>query len=54
MVTVKLTERRYFEMSGNISRVGTLEEILARLNAQDSRLKELELENSKLRDQVAA
>ena len=33
--------------------MGTLEEILARLNAQDSRLKELELENSKLRDQVA-
>lgn len=34
-------------------RVGTLEEILAQLKAQDSRLQELELENGRLRDQVA-
>ena len=33
--------------------MGTLEEILAELNAQESRLRELELENGKLRDQVA-
>lgn len=33
--------------------MGTLEEILAKLNAQESRLHELELENGKLRDQVA-
>lgn len=33
--------------------MGTIEEILAKLNAQESRLLELELENGKLRDQVA-
>ena len=33
--------------------MGTLEEILAQLKAQDSRLQELELENGRLRDQVA-
>lgn len=34
--------------------MGKLEEILAKLNPQEARLHELELENGKLRDQVAS